>query len=266
MLNAIECLESRRLLSASATLGPYGWLRVVGETDVPNQITVGYAPDGTTVQVDLNGDVQSFTGVQRVLLLGGLADDQLAIDQTNAPFDLPAVIKGFWGDDTITGGDENDFLYGGVGADVIDAGNGRNFVDGGFGDDQITGGDGRDFVWGGPGHDLINTGGAGDVVHAGLGNDTVNGGDGNDWIAGNEGNDQLNGEAGDDKIWGGSGRDLITGGIGNDWLLGGLGNDTIQGGDGDDHVFGGLGDDTLDGGAGTNVVADFYPDGWFDKD
>ena len=51
------------------------------------------------------------------------------------------------------------------------------------------------------------------------GNDIINGGAGNDFIYGQEGNDTISGGDGDDLISGGSGRDVMTGGTGTDSFL-----------------------------------------------
>ena len=69
-------------------------------------------------------------------------------------------------------------------------------------------------------------------------NNTIDGGDGDDSIAGSGGNDTLNGDAGDDVITGGRDDDTISGGAGNDTLNGGGGNDILTGGEGvDTFVF-----------------------------
>jgi Ca2+-binding RTX toxin-like protein len=217
---------------------------------------------------------------------GGIDDDRIA---------------GGDGDDHIIGGDGNDSVSGGAGDDVIDTSgrllhalpdrgfpgysgppiipfipadpdpfNDRDVVDGGDGNDFIVTGDDNDSITGGRGNDTID---------AGIDDDTVEGGDGDDLIVGNEGSDTLSGGDGNDTIYGGldpifpdglnirddgvtapadpdpdNGRDLIDGGAGNDVLYGQDDDDTITGGEGDDYLDGGIDDDVLSGGAGSDTV------------
>ena len=80
--------------------------------------------------------------------------------------DLPGIISGDngaetmdgrGGDDILYGNNGNDTLLGGLGRDLLDGGNGRDILDGGTGDDVLTGGRGGDtFVFRpGFGHDTI---------------------------------------------------------------------------------------------------------------
>jgi len=80
---------------------------------------------------------------------------------------------------------------------------------------------------------------------------------GDDTLIGGAGDDILYGQGGDDTLHGGAGNDILYGGSGNDTLIGGAGNDTLIGGAGDD-VF-----TWMDGDAGTvdapaeDVIKDF---------
>ncbi|GAB5404998.1 MAG: hypothetical protein Aurels2KO_32290 [Aureliella sp.] len=111
------------------------------------------------------------------------------------------------------GGSGNDYIHGGLGADLIDGGDGDDCLHGSFGNDTILGGDGNDWIDGGFGHD------------------TVFGGIGNDRIGGGSGNDILLGQAGDDVILGGSGEDILIGGTGADRLYGQSHGDLLVTGD-----------------------------------
>jgi Ca2+-binding RTX toxin-like protein len=66
--------------------------------------------------------------------------------------DLPALILGGDGNDTLHTSDSND---------TIDGGAGNDWIDGYGGDDALSGGDGNDTILGGAGNDLLD-GGAGD--------------------------------------------------------------------------------------------------------
>ena len=120
----------------------------------------------------------------------------------------------------LLGTSASDYLVGGPGKDVIEAGAGDDTVYAGGGNDIVNGGTGNDYLYG-------------DV-----GNDIVNGGMDNDYLDGGEGNDTLDGETGDDYLDGGTGNDTLIGGIGNDYLSGGDGSDTylFARGDGQDSI------------------------------
>jgi len=75
-----------------------------------------------------------------------------------------------------------------------------------------------------------------------------------------DGNDTLLGGAGNDILFGQGGDDVLDGGKGNDILLGGTGNDTLIGGPGNDILIGGAGADTFvwkAGDTGNDVIKDF---------
>jgi Ca2+-binding RTX toxin-like protein len=58
------------------------------------------------------------------------------------------MIFGGAGNDTIDGGNNNDYLHGGAGTDVITGGSGNDMLIGGKGNDTLTGGAGSDvFRW-----------------------------------------------------------------------------------------------------------------------
>ena len=71
--------------------------------------------------------------------------------------DVPAVIRGNGGDDTLTGGGGRDHIAGGSGSDTI---RGRG------GKDKLEGGEHNDFLFGGKGADIVD-GGAGVDEHTG---------------------------------------------------------------------------------------------------
>ncbi|MEG2134128.1 immunoglobulin-like domain-containing protein, partial [Pseudomonas sp.] len=155
------------------------------------------------------------------------------------------------GNDTVSGGDGNDILFGDlVSFDGI-AGNGveamQAYVAGKLGV-QLGEVDGRVL------HKYIAEHVSEfDVSRANDGADTLLGGDGNDILFGQGGDDYLDGGKGNDILLGGSGKDTLIGGAGNDLLVGGEGNDTLLGGEGNDILIGGKGDDILTGGSGADT-------------
>ncbi len=140
-----------------------------------------------------------------------------------------AILIGNAGDNTLTGGTENDYIQGKAGHDLLI---------GNEGDDSIEGNAGADTVYGGSGNDYIDTAAGGDRVFAGSGNDVIFSGAGSDAVYGEEGADTINGGAGNDVLSGGDGDDYIDRNAGNDYLIGGNGADTLVGGAGNDRIFG----------------------------
>ncbi|MBO1518543.1 retention module-containing protein [Oceanisphaera pacifica] len=149
-------------------------------------------------------------------------------------------------------------------------------VDVPMGEDSITGGDGNDILFGDSfildGADTgISTRGALQSYVAGqLGkpvSETTNQ-DIHQYITENhsefdrstdlDSDDNITGGAGNDIIYGGGGNDIIDGGAGNDIIYGGAGNDIISGGTGEDHITGGLGDDIIDLGLNDGAIDIVY--------
>ena len=164
------------------------------------------------------------------------------------------AMRGTDGEDSMTGSDETDFIYGYGGDDILNGGAGEDWIDGYDGDDMLYGGDDADAIWGGGGADTLY-GGAGDDWLFGEGDDDrLYGGDGGDVLYGNEGDDRLSGDAGGDWLYGQDGDDRLYGNDGDDWIAGHSGDDTLSGGAGDDTLRGDSGGDDLHGGAGDDVL------------
>ena len=127
------------------------------------------------------GTFNTFSYLMPFLFLTG--DDTLTVSSTDKP-DGP--IKGYAGNDKITGSNTDDTLYGGAGIEINS------------GNDTLNGGDGHDTLYGEDG------------------NDTLNGGDGNDRLFAGSGINKLIGDGGDDTLIAGGLKDTLTGGAGND--------------------------------------------------
>jgi Ca2+-binding RTX toxin-like protein len=212
-------------------------------------------------------------------------DDRIALDRHAYATGDAGEVQGelVAGNDTITGGDENDQLVG----DVNYAGATSSIR---YGDDLIHGGDGDDYIAGDYGLSVsTNFTGGEDTLYGDGGNDTIDGGPGADVIRGGTGNDSMIGSTGVDtanysdktkavdiRLDGGGGAlvnvdgvvedridqfENIIGGTAGDRLFGSAdiidnvfagraGNDTLNGGGGRDTLIGGTGKDKLVGGAG----------------
>lgn len=203
----------------------------------------------------------------------------------------PAFLSGGIGNDSITGGNGNDRLFGDSGHDYISAGLGNDTVYGGDGADGLFAGEGDDQIYGGAGaDDISDTGGFNRIFGEG-GNDRIYAGDDDDFVSGGAGEDWMDGGvgafdtvdysektsavrvtlAGDTEVtvfvggvaedtisrfevvFGGAASDKLKGdGLANR-LYGNRGRDTLGGGDGNDTLNGGLGKDALKGGAGLDA-------------
>ena len=157
------------------------------------------------------------------------------------------VLMGGAGADTLAGGTGNDHIYGNLstsiqgmtdGADLIDAGDGSNYVNGNAGNDVITAGWGTNRLYGGGGDDQIRvTGGGSSHLNGNLGDDLlqvaggandIHGGQGNDTIMASAGNNYSFGEVGNDVIRAGTGIDVMAGGIGADLFVLGAANSSFN--------------------------------------
>ena len=107
----------------------------------------------------------------------GSGEDTL---QYNVP-DIPSVLSGSTGADTITSSDAADDLSGEQGNDSLSSGGGDDFLNGDDGNDKLDGGAGNDKLTGGTGTDTFAAGTGDDTVFAADGlAEQVDCGDGND--------------------------------------------------------------------------------------
>ena len=157
------------------------------------------------------------------------------------------ILLGMGGDDNINGGADNDLLFGNEGSDFIGGDAGNDTIYGGKDNDAVFGGDGSDFLTGDMGNDIVAGGDGNDSIFGGKDDDILLGEDGQDYILGNLGNDTINAGNGNDIAFGNEGADLIFGLFGNDTLYGDQDNDSLDGGEGYDLLLGGDGNDVLCG-------------------
>jgi hypothetical protein len=132
---------------------------------VRNQLQVDIGDDGTA---DLTFDLGA---VRAIDVEAGNGDDTVRIDDANGAFTTTTPTR-------IEGGNGDDTLIGGIGAETFVGGNGNDLVDGNGGTDTAFLGRGDDtFVW--------DPGDGSDIVEGGRGSDTLvfNGSGGNEIMA-----------------------------------------------------------------------------------
>jgi Ca2+-binding RTX toxin-like protein len=222
------------------------------------------------------------TGVTVDLRLQGIAQNVGELG-----FDTLINIEGVSGTifaDTLTGDDNDNWLWGSVGGnggtnnDVIDGQGGNDLLAVGIGNHSLTGGSGADTVafgenGGAEPNIAVSLALQGSPQVTGAGSWTLNGVEN---LSGGVGNDALTGDGGDN---------VLAGNVGNDSLVGGAGNDTLYGDgiiaadnrptggsgpittfsdatqldpgavDGNDTLEGGLGNDIINGGGGVDTAS-----------
>jgi serralysin len=168
-------------------------------------------------------------------------------------------VFGSFQNDTITGNDANNELYGLNGDDILKGGGGADGIAGDSGDDILKGGGGADYLEGGDGNDTADYSNAPAWIDGYTGvsvnlltNQGYYGDAGGDTFSGIE---NITGSAYADALTGNYSANVLRGMDGIDWLYGNGGNDRLEGGGGlYDVLFGGDGEDTLDGGIGADYL------------
>jgi Ca2+-binding RTX toxin-like protein len=283
----LEELGDRILPAVTAFFIPQaGLLTVTGDAG-DNTIAVSRDAAGRILvnggAVAVLGGTPTVANTASITVFGQAGNDTISLDEANGA--LPrALLFGGDGNDTLTGGSGADFLFGQAGDDTLLGKGGADFLFGGAGNDVLIGGAGNDQVFGEAGDDLMiwNPGDGTDLNEGGAGNDTVqvNGGNGAETFTvtpngtrvrfdrvtpapfsidiGTTENLQVNMNGGDDTFTAANGlanliQLSVDGGAGNDTIIGGDGNDRLSGGDGNDFINGGRGNDTVFLGAGDDT-------------
>lgn len=183
--------------------------------------TADYSDITTAIKVDLNVGEEQNT-------LGSGTDKLISIER---------VLGGF-GNDTLTGWTDDDSdLEGNAGNDSLVGGNADDYFFGGAGNDTLIGGTGNDSAdYFGTAAVKVNLASVAAQNTVGTGTDLLSGIEN---VSGSLGNDTLLGSTGANGLWGDAGADSIYGYGGDDTLGGGIDNlaDTLVGGTGDDYYL-----------------------------
>ena len=209
---------------------------------------------GGWLAIDLDGD--GLLGEQDFLLRMNMPVDQAVNLHLYSAAGSFGGIAGDAHDDVLVALNEDSWIFGLGGSDVLVGGIGNDWLLGGDENDLLSGGNGDDQIWGGAGDDWALGGGGNDALYAeDFANGSVEDGTASNTLAGEAGDDSLFGGVGRDHLLGGNGHDLLYGGDNTDTLHGDDGNDTLIGGEGDDFIAGGNGADSVDAGVGNDSVA-----------
>lgn len=274
--NSYQQLETRNLLAGVFLDAASGELTVFGDAG-DNEGTARIVGSNVRITSDAGVDEFPTSDVSELVFIGFAGNDTY----TNST-SIPARMFGHLGNDTLTGGAQDDVIVGGpgddnlfglagndrlVGAngnDMADAGDGNDQIFGSAGTNELRGGDGNDIIFGGNEVDTIFGDGGIDKIYGLAGDDIIDSGDGGvagstgtdeaDLVLGLGGNDTMVGGGGLNVFWGGGGDDTMTGGDGENRIHGQAGNDTIVGGPGVDFLRGLADDDSIDGGGGVDFI------------
>ena len=141
----LESLEDRLLMSVNAYAGT--GRTIVIETTGDSRVDTYYANNHVIVQDSMTGTVVDRfyeDTFQMIWFLGGSGNDNF-----NNGTDLPSLVFGGAGNDTLRGGPASDVLYGGTGDDSLIGLEGNDNLYGEAGKDTLNGGSGLDGLFGG---------------------------------------------------------------------------------------------------------------------
>ncbi|WP_126147849.1 DUF4214 domain-containing protein [Synechococcus elongatus] len=184
--------------------------------------------------------------------------------------------------DIVTAGDGNNSIVTGAGGDIVEVGDGDNFIDAsGFvtstvnrDRDIVITGDGNNTVFTGESDDIVTTGAGDDFIDAGVlyarvriggvpnatdsDDDIVNAGEGNNVVLTGFGDDSVVSGSGNDSINVGTGEfagdNIVVAGDGSNTVVAGFGDDSIITGDGTDTIVASNGNNTVRSNDGNDVI------------
>ncbi|HEX3357073.1 MAG TPA: hypothetical protein VHS31_08890, partial [Tepidisphaeraceae bacterium] len=180
---------------------------IITGTSHADTILVDGDKGNANLYIELDGNRTHFVGAvgrdDTIIVNAGGANDRIENFS-----DIPVILNGGAGNDTLIGGSGADTFIGGPGNDTADySSRSANLNisldnvanDGSLGEkdnvmadvETILGGSGNDKILGNPFANLLVGNGGNDILYGGKGNDTLNGGTGHDQLFGQDDNDIL---------------------------------------------------------------------------
>ena len=147
-MEAAEVLEIRQVPAATAVLQA-GVLTITGSEQADN-IVVNRV--GTNLTVTGVATLFAAGSVSSIIVNAGRGHDSVDLTAVN----LPTMVFGGAGNDSLTGGSGQDTLMGESGSDVLRGKAGNDALDGGAGNDRVYGQVGDDVLNGGAGLDTVD--------------------------------------------------------------------------------------------------------------
>lgn len=218
--------------------------------------------------VETNGDTLDFSDVAIALTLDMMNG---TVNTNTSTFSEIENITGGSNNDLIYGNASKNILKGGSGDDTVFVSNGADTIDGGVGTDTmdfstratsvninlstlqiINNGNSEsqsiqniENLVGGSAADTLYGDGMQNIILGGIGADTLKGGDNNDTLYGDDIANSHTASEGTNTLYGEAGNDKLYGGGVADILDGGLGDDILDGKEGSDIYYGGSGNDFI---------------------
>jgi Ca2+-binding RTX toxin-like protein len=246
----ISVLDGDYVYEATATTWRAGPLRADLGTNIELQgVGFTYSGGGALVGGTINTITSHLSGPVR-FQFSGLSMSVATFNAHKGANDSQGFLEeAFSGNDTMTGSNLVDVLFGYAGSDHLEGWKGNDVLDGGAGADTLVGGPGNDrYVLDNLGDVIVESskGGTSDKVSANFSIDLANAAyEGIEHVTLREGGDfSATGDTGANYLTGNTGANTLSGGAGNDTLSGLAGNDILDGGSGNDTLKGGSGNDT----------------------
>lgn len=145
-------------MSVTSVFSPVtGQLTIFGD-GTNNGVVIGRDKSGRILvnngSVKTAGGDPTVANTNEIDVFGQGGDDTITVNESNGP--MPAVhVFGGDGNDKITGGSGADLLFGQAGDDTIKGGGGNDLLFGGAGNDTLDGGSGDNQLFGEAGNDLM---------------------------------------------------------------------------------------------------------------
>jgi hypothetical protein len=144
----METLEDRKVMTT--TVGLSGGVLTLNDDNISHLLRISQS--GSTITVAGAALPYSTSQVQKVVVNAAGGNDVVDVSSLQ----IPAVIYGGDGNDTVYCGHASDYVDAGAGNDLVYGGDGNDALHGGDGDDRLFGNGGYDYLYGDNGIDFMD--------------------------------------------------------------------------------------------------------------